>query len=450
MALLEEHGADAVRWFFAATGSPWGTRKVRAEALEDIVRRVLLTYWNTASFLVRYARAAAAGGGEAAAAPPPAARPALDRWLLSELHILVRDVTADLEGFDSAAAGRRIAAFIDDLSNWYLRRSRRRLRAGPAAPDGAAAFATLHTALETLTRLMAPFTPFVTDYLWDVLRPAGAPDSVHLAAWPTADAGLIDEPLAGQMALARRLVELGRSARAGAAVRVRQPLARALAGAAGFEGLPAELRDQVSAELNVARLEPLAAGAGTLVSYAARPAFRALGARFGRATPAVAAAIEAADPAALAAGLRERGSVTVPVDGAPVELGPAEVVITELPRAGWAVAAEGGETVALEVTITPELRREGYAREFVRLVQEARKGDGLEVTDRIALRWATADPELAAALAEHGELIAAEVLAASYGPAAADSGAGAEPDGGPSRAHADRDLGLTFWLRRVP
>src|SRR6202035_5192088 len=361
-----------------------------------------------------------------------------DRWLLSSLHVLVRDVTAALEAFDSAAAGRLIATFIDDLSNWYVRRSRRRFWEGPATPDGAAAFATLYTALETLTRLMAPITPFITDYLWGVLRAGTAPDSVHLASWPTPDLDLIDPGLAEQMALVRRLAELGGSARASAVVRVRQPLARALVGAAGFAALPAELRAQVAEELNVHALEPLDAVADDLVSYTVRPNFRALGRRFGPATPGVAAAIEAADPVGLAQGLRTEGSASVPVDGSPVSLAPDEVIVTQTPRSGWAVASDAGETVALEVTITPQLRREGYAREAVRLVQDARKGDGLEVSDRISLRWSTADPDLAWALTEHGELISTEVLAVDYGEAAGDE-AGAE--------HSDPDLGLTFWIR---
>jgi len=375
-----------------------------------------------------------------------AQRPVLDRWLLSSLHTLVRDVTAALEAFDPATAGRLIATFIDDLSNWYVRRSRRRFWDGPATPDGAAAFATLYTALETLTRLMAPITPFITDYLWGVLQAGAAPDSVHLASWPAADLDLIDPGLAEQMALVRRLVELGRSARASAVVRVRQPLARALVGAAGFAALPADLRAQVAEELNVHVLEPLDAVADDLVSYTVRPNFRALGRRFGPSTPAVAAAIEAADPVGLAQSLRSQGSAAVPVDGAPVSLAADELIVTQSPRSGWAVASDAGETVALEVTITPQLRREGYAREAVRLIQDARKSDGLEVSDRISLRWSTADPDLAWALTEHGDLISTEVLAVDY----AEADEAAEPAADEAGVeHADPDLGLTFWIRRA-
>jgi isoleucyl-tRNA synthetase len=446
--LMDAHGADALRWFFAASGSPWATRRVGHATLEEIVRKVLLTYWNTVSFLVLYANAAAPQGHVWSAervldAPPAAGRPVLDRWLLSELHALVRDVTSALEGFDSATAGRRIAAFIDDLSNWYVRRSRRRFWEGPGTESGAAAFATLHESLETLTRLMAPVTPFLTDYVWDVLRAEGSADSVHLASWPTADAGLIDERLSAQMALARRLVELGRSARAAAVIKTRQPLARALVGAAGFADLPADLRAQVAEELNVHELDSLAAVPEGLVDYTVKPNYRALGGRFGKQTPAVAAAIEAADPATLAADLSSGASTSVDVDGAPVSLGPDDVIVTQVPRSGWAVASGGGETVALEIAITPELRREGLAREFVRTVQDARKSDGLDVSDRISLRWSTADPELAAALTEHGAMISGEVLAEDYAPR------GTETPGPSAREHVEADLGLVFWLRRL-
>jgi isoleucyl-tRNA synthetase len=410
---------------------------------------VLLTYWNTVSFLVLYANAAAANGlawtpAMAADAPEPAARPLLDRWLLSELNSVTAEVTAAMEGFDTAAAGRRLAAFIDDVSNWYVRRSRRRFWDGPRTPDGAAAFATLYECVHTLTRLMAPIAPFMTDYVWGVLRTAEDPDSVHLARWPAADQDLIDERLSTQMHLARRLVELGRSARAAASIQIRQPLARALVGAAGFADLAPELRDQIAAELNVRSLEGVSTVGEDLVDHVVKPNFRSLGRRFGKGTPAVAAAITAADAASLAADVRTAGGTSVVVDGERVPLGADDVIITQTPRAGWTVAADAGETVALETQITGELRREGLAREVIRLVQDARKADGLDVSDRISLWWQATDQELSAALTEHGQLIAGEVLASEFRPGPPGSGGGEAP-----AEHAAEDLGLTFWLRRA-
>ncbi|HXT89469.1 MAG TPA: isoleucine--tRNA ligase [Trebonia sp.] len=452
LGLLDAHGADAVRWFFAASGSPWGQRRIGPGVLDEIVRKVLLTYWNTSSFLVLYANAADVPWTpeSVAAAPPPGERPLLDRWLLSEVHACVRDVTASLEAFDTTAAGRRLAGLIDDLSNWYVRRSRRRFWDGPGSPDGAAAFATLHSALEAVTLLLAPITPFLSDYLWGVLRPADGPESVHLASWPSADSALIDVSLSGQMALARRLVELGRSARSAAAVRTRQPLSRALVGAPGFASLPAELRDLVASELNVHTLESLDAVGRELVTYTVKPDFRALGRRFGSSTQAVAAVIRAADPSALAHAVAA-GTVTVSVPSVgEVTLSAADLVVTQTPLAGWEVASGGGETVALDLAVSPSLRAEGYAREVIRLIQDARKSSGLAVSDRIVVRWASADAEVAAAITAHSAAIADEVLAVSF---SAGSGPATEPDeaaavrvAGPWHEYGDADLSLRFWL----
>ncbi len=436
--LFERHGADAVRWLMLCTGNPWSARRVGHDQLEEIVRKVLLTYWNTASFLILYARAngwTPAGGP----VPPPAQRAALDRWALSELHQTVLEVDAALEDFDSARAGRRLTQFIDDLSNWYVRRTRRRFWDGEPA-----ALATLHECLEVLTRLLAPFIPFLTEAVHQRLVAdvfPELPDSVHLRPWPRVDpdTSLVDEGLGAQMALVRRLVELGRSARAGSRVRTRQPLGRALVAARGWAELPDELRAHVADELNVGTLDPLGEAGGDLVDYAAKANFRALGRRFGNRTPAVAAAIADADAARLAAALRA-GTATVVVAGEPVAVEAAEVVLTETPRAGWAVATDGGETLALDLAITPELRRAGLAREAVRAVQEARKATGLDVSDRIELWWTAAEPATAAALREHADLLRAEVLAAEL------------TEGAPLadlRPHQTPELDLTFWLRGV-
>jgi isoleucyl-tRNA synthetase len=290
---------------------------------------------------------------------------------------------------------------------------------------------------------MAPIAPFITDYIWGVLRADDAPDSVHLAPWPVADESLIDPQLAAQMALVRRLVELGRSGRASAVVKVRQPLARALVAAPGFADLPAELRAQIADELNVRQIEPLDASDDSLVRHAVKANYRALGKRFGSGTQPVAAAIAATDPAALAADLRTTGEVRLTVDGGDVSIGPDDVVVSQTPIAGWTVASEGADTVALEVTITPELRREGLAREFIRQVQDARKSDGFDVSDRISVRWSTADPELSAALTEHQALISGEVLAVDFGHATQD-----ESEYADAFRHESSDLALTFRLER--
>jgi isoleucyl-tRNA synthetase len=354
----------------------------------------------------------------------------LDRWLISELHQTVREVDDALEQFDSARAGRRLSTFIDDLSNWYIRRSRRRFWDGEPA-----ALATLYETVEVLTRLLAPFVPFITEQVWSALAADGAPDSVHLASWPDADETLIDLQLSAGMTLARRLVELGRSARAESKVKTRQPLPRALAAAPGFAELPPELRAQVAEELNVVELDSLRE-AGELLDISVKANFRTLGKRFGKQMPVVAAAV-----AALTAAPQPGETVTIDVDGSPVELSAADLVITETPKEGWAVARDAGLSIALDLTITPELRSAGLAREVVRFIQDARKTSGLEISDRIELWWLegpSAPPELAEAVLDHAELISAEVLASFFVHGRPDA------DIAP---HEDADLGLHIWLR---
>ncbi|QKW49405.1 isoleucine--tRNA ligase [Streptomyces buecherae] len=434
--LMDQHGADAVRWFMAAGGSPWAARRVGHGTIQEVVRKTLLTYWNTVAFQALYARTS--GWAPSAADPAPADRPLLDRWVLSELHALTDQVTAALEAYDTQRAGKLLSAFVDGLSNWYVRRSRRRFWQGDAA-----ALRTLHEAVETVTRLMAPLVPFITERVWqDLVVPVDpdAPDSVHLATWPEADPALIDPLLSERMLLVRRLVELGRASRAESGVKTRQPLSRALIGVAGFESLPEELRAQIAEELNVTSLASLSGMGGSLVDTTAKANFRALGKRFGKGVQAVAKAVAEADAAALSLALRE-GTAAVTVDGERVELAPDEVIITETPREGWSVASDAGATVALDLEITPELRRAGLARDAIRLIQEARKNSGLDVADRIAVRWSASNQETAAAVAEHTALIADEVLGTDFAEGEADDSYG-EP-------FTDEPLGLTFRLRKA-
>ncbi|KKK04852.1 isoleucine--tRNA ligase [Micromonospora sp. HK10] len=432
--LMDTHGADAVRWFMAAVGSPWSARRVGHAALQEVVRKTLLTYWNTVAFQALYGRTA--GWSPSAADPAPADRPVLDRWVLSELTDLVGKVDAAMAAFDTHETGKLLAGFVDDLSNWYVRRSRRRFWRGDPA-----ALATLHEALRTVTLLMAPITPFITERVWQDLIVAvdpQAPQSVHLAAFPDADESLRDPTLSAQLVLARQLVELGRAARAESGMKVRQPLARALVSAAGFADLPGELLAEIAAELNVGGLAPVA---GTVVDTTAKANFRTLGRRFGKRVQQVARAIAGADAAALATALRTAGTATVEVDGEPVTLGPDEVVITETPREGWAVASDAGATVALDLHLTPELRRAGLARDAIRQIQEARKASGFEVTDRIELRFVAGDEDTALALSEHRDLVADEVLATGY--------AAGEPTWPAARTFTDETSGLRFWLRKA-
>ncbi|MBV9292067.1 MAG: class I tRNA ligase family protein, partial [Frankiales bacterium] len=433
--LMERHGADALRWYMLCGGNPWASRRIGHSLLDEVVRKVLLTYWNTASFLVLYANANDWVPG-AEPVPDVADRPLLDRWALSELHRVVLEVDAALEDFDPTRAGRALTQYVDDLSNWYVRRSRRRFWEGDRA-----ALATLHECLEVLTRLLAPFVPFLTEEVHERLVTdvwPDLPDSVHLRDWPRVagpglDGSLVDEKLSAQMALVRRLVELGRSARAEAGVKTRQPLARALVSAPGWAELPDELREHVAAELNVRRTESLS-GDDELVQVSHKGNFRVLGKTFGKRTPEVAAAI--------AAGQLERAGDgwRVTVGGETVDVADEAVLVTETPLTGWAVGSAGSDTVAVDLELTDELRRAGVVRDVVRLVQEARKAQGFDVSDRIELWWSSTSPVTTTALHEGGDLLAEEVLAVSVQdtkPAA------------PLTGHEVGELGLTFWLRVV-
>ncbi|MQA25520.1 MAG: isoleucine--tRNA ligase [Micromonosporaceae bacterium] len=434
VGLMDQHGADAVRWFMLASGSPWNDRRVGHEALDEVVRKVLLTYWNTAAFQTLYGRAANWTPDPTTAQPID--QSILDRWLRSELAALVIKVDEAMEAFNVQQAARHLAQFIDDLSNWYVRRSRRRFWRGDPA-----ALATLHECLETVTRLLAPIVPFITDRVWRALVvPTGseAPDSVHLAAWPAARRELVDTNLSRHMALARRIVEAGRAARAGSGMKVRQPLSRALIAAPGWDSMPDELRAEIADELNVAKLDALSEAAA-VVDFTIRPQFRTIGQRFGSRTQQVAQAVRAAAPAETAAALRAAGQVTVMVGDEEIVLGPEEVEVTETPRTGWFVAAEGTVTVALDLEITPDLKSAGIARDVVRLIQQARKDTGLHITDRINLWW-QADPETADAVREHQRIISEEVLAVSSTEAAA-------PDNVPT--HQDDQVGISFAVSKA-
>ncbi|MFL6090816.1 MAG: isoleucine--tRNA ligase [Aeromicrobium sp.] len=428
--LMDDHGADALRWFMACSGSPWSARRIGHAALSEIVRKVLLTYWNTVAFHVLYAKANDWSPGDEA--PPIAERPAMDRWILGEAHRLVQQVTAELEDFDTQRSGAQLASFIDLLSNWYVRRSRRRFWAGDPA-----ALATLHETLYLLTLLMAPLTPFITERVWQDLFASTSdhlPSSVHLAAWPKVDGSLVDDELDTQMAVARRIVELGRAARAEAKAKTRQPLRRAVVATHAYASLTPELRAEVAEELNVRALDSFA-NTGELVDYSAKGNFRNLGKQFGQETPKVAQAIAEADAAALATALAS-GTATVSVNGRDVTVGPDDVILSERPREGWSVVNDQGETVALDLELDDDLRRAGLARDIIRAVQEARKTSGLEVTDRIHLRW-TGSPDVQSAMAAHGADVAAEVLAVetTEDPAATTFG--------------DDELGLQFSVTKA-
>jgi isoleucyl-tRNA synthetase len=409
--VLDSLGSDALRWFLLVGGTPWSPRRISLGVVEEGLRKYLLTLWNTYSFWVTYA--AIEEFDPSSEEIPVAQRSEMDRWILAELDDSIREVTQALEQFDSPRAGRRLDRFVDDLSNWYVRRSRRRFWRSRADADTRAAFLTLWECLVTVAQMTAPFTPFVADEVFtNLTRPVSdAPDSVHLGDWPASDDARVDDDLRGRMALVRRVVALGRAARTDAKIRVRQPLRRALVVLPRAEmALLSGLEPLIAEELNVKEIESVR-GLEELVSYVVKPNFKSLGPRFGARVKAVAAALAATDARSVVRSLEERGAATIDVDGSRIELDFADLDVRIEGREGFALAQDGAYGVALDVEINDELRSEGIAREIVRAVQDLRKSSGLAVEDRIEL-WLSSEAHRGA-LIEHRDFIANEVLATS-------------------------------------
>ena len=434
VALMDEHGADSVRWFMLASGSPWQSRRVGHAAIQEVTRKVLLTFWNTASFLSLYTRLSAYKPGDKVLARKD--RPEIDQWLLSLVDDAVLQVTSALENFDTQKAGRVLADVVDDMSNWYVRRNRRRFWDGDPV-----ALATLHEALRTITLIMAPFVPFITERVWqDMFKTTTdtSLQSVHLANWPEANKSEIRTDLIENMGLIRRLVELGRAARAEGKIKNRQPLSRALVAAKNWDKVPQDLRDQLAEELNILDLQSLGE-TGDLVNVALTANFRTLGARYSQETPAIAKEITKADAASLVKELRTNNKAVIKLEDQEFEITTEDVIITETPREGWSVVSQDGETIALDLEISPELRSLGISREVIRMIQEARKTSGLEVSDRINLKYHTTDKQVNGSISENLEVIKNEVLALSF-----------VAEKGPSDPTTkDEDLNLEIWIEKA-
>jgi isoleucyl-tRNA synthetase len=405
--LMNQHGADAVRWYMLAAGSPWSARRVGHDAISDVVRKTLLTYWNTISFFTLYAHAS-----NFSVTTLSKDLTLMDKWILSELNRVVRDVDNALENFDSQSAGGSLAGFIDDLSNWYVRRSRRRFWDGDTV-----ALNTLYFCLKQLTLLLAPMVPFISEHVWQTLikvAEANQKESVHLENFPQANESFIDESLSSSIALSRRLVELGRSARAESGVKIRQPLSRALVSAPGWEQISEEIKTHISDELNILNIEGIHVAGKDLVDISVKANFRSLGAKYGADVQNIAKAITAADASHMVKQLRAKKKFEIKIDisgqSKSIELELDDLVITETPRSGWSVSSHNGESVALDLELTPELIRAGIVREIIRAIQEERKNIGLDVSDRIVVQW-NAPIEVADAINFASKEISSEVLA---------------------------------------
>lgn len=426
---VADHGADGVRWYMITVSNPWLPTRFDPAGVREAGARFFDTLLNTYRFFALYANVEG-WSPPASGAPSDGenAQTVLDRWLLSRLDGVVERVRAELDGYNPTRAYRLVAAFVDgELSNWYVRRARPRFWGNTDRADSAAAFSTLHCALRTVALLIAPVAPFTSDWLHRALTGG----SSHLEPFPTVDATRSDRALEDQMAHVRVLCTLARAAREAAGVRVRQPLARIVAVLPGGDApAPSRLSGDVLRllldEINVKSVE-FAASADRCVVLVPRPSFRVLGRRFGKRTQEVATAIRAMSQDQLQS-VRDGGSVHVVAGGEAHEVGAAELAVVEEADGNWVVRAEGQHMVALDPTVTEELRREGTARELVNRIQRLRRDAGLEITDRIRLRVAGGEPVRAAAR-EHEAVIARETLAVSVEVVRAE-----EPDDGVGQA----------------
>ncbi|MGH9265695.1 MAG: isoleucine--tRNA ligase [Acidimicrobiales bacterium] len=409
--IFNAFGADALRWYFFSAGSPWTSRRVYEEGIRESTRKTLLTLWNVFSFFATYADLDGWQPGDWTT------NHVMDRWILSQLRGTITTTTDALESFDALGAATAIATFVDDLSNWYVRRSRPRFWGGPGEHGDGGAHAVLYRCLVVTSQLLAPLCPFLADEMHRVLTGSA---SVHLTDWPRAVAPP-DTALAAEMEAARRLVGLGRGARTDAGVRTRQPLRRALLLHPGI-GLSDEVKAEVAAELNVRALEDVET-LSDLMTWTVVPNFRALGPRLGPRVNDVKAALAAADGSEVRRALETQGWVEI----AGERLGPDDVEVRASRHEDFALAQEGGWAVALDLELDDDLRLEGLARELVRDLNDLRKQRGLALSDRIALT-VEAGPRLTAALESQRDWVMAQVLATDLVLGAAPGSDAAELD----------------------
>lgn len=407
---IEKYGSDPLRWYMMTNASPWDNLKFDTEGVEEVRRKFFGTLYNTYSFFALYANVDGFTGDETAV--PVDERPEIDRWILSLLNTLIKDVTEQYENYEPTRAGRAISDFVqENLSNWYVRLNRKRFWGGTMDADKLAAYQTLYECLVTVSRLMAPIAPFYADQLY---RDLTGDKSVHLAAFPVCDDDRIDTYLEGCMQLAQQATSMILALRKKANKKVRQPLQKAVVPVPN-ESVMQQLQhvaDLVKTEVNIKELQ-IVTNENSTVKLVKRikPNFKTLGKKYGKQMKEIAAAIAALTQDRIA-DIETRGQIVLPLPSGEVEVELADVEIATEDMPGWLVANEGNLTVALDIEVTDELRQEGIARELVNRIQNLRKSNGYEITDKIAVTIESND-EVNTAVANFKDYIAAQVLAQS-------------------------------------
>ena len=424
----DKMGADVMRWVFARH-IPQNNLNFGYSVGDAARRRFVLPLWNIYYFFTTYARldgwtpelAASQVAPSGGNAEGKGGKNELDRWAISELNALVHSVTDDLENWRIERASEAIETYVERLSNWYVRRSRRRFWKSEDDNDKQAAYNTLYTCLTTLSRLLAPIMPFISEEIYTNLvsrRSVGQPDSVHLADWPVADETVIDEALGLRTNLAMRLASLGRSARSSAGLKVRQPLTALIVELNSTQEREAleMIANQLKDELNVRDVRDTSES-DSLMAYRLRPNLPALGPKYGRQVNDIRNLLNDADAASVAASVRAGDNVNL----GEFELTPDEILVDNIAAEGYAVESDGTYTVGISTEITPELRAEGYVRDIAHIIQNMRKNAGLEISDRIHLTInAPQGSEMASAIANHADYIASETLAVGINGGIAD------------------------------
>ena len=410
--VMDKYGADAVRWYMISNSQPWDNLKFDVEGVDEVRRKFFGTLYNTYSFFALYANVDGFTGSEEEI--PVEKRPEIDRWIISLLNTLVKNVTECLEGYDPTPAARMIQEFVgENLSNWYVRLNRKRFWGGGMTEDKLAAYQTLYTCLETVVKLSAPFAPFISDRIFcDLNAVSGrhADSSVHLASFPVADEKLVNGDLEEMMSLAQKLSSMVLALRRKVNIKVRQPLMKAMVPVldANMAAHIEAARALVMSEVNVKQIELIEQTAG-VITKRIKPNFKTLGPRYGKYMKQIAALVATFDQQRIAE-IETSEKLVLEVAGEQLEVTREDFEITSEDMPGWLVASEGKLTVALDITVTDELRREGVARELINRIQNLRKDSGLEVTDKIAVEVEALD-ELSDSLAIFGDYVAQQVLA---------------------------------------
>ncbi|HEY6083146.1 MAG TPA: DUF5915 domain-containing protein, partial [Chitinophagaceae bacterium] len=411
---IENFGADATRWYLITNAAPWDSLKFDMEGIKEVQRKLFGTLYNTYGFFAIYANIDGFDFKEAYI--PLAQRPEIDRWIISSLNSLIKEVTESLDDYEPTKAGRAIQEFVDEhLSNWYVRLCRRRFWKGDYGNDKTSAYQTLYECLEKIARLMAPIAPFFADWLFSNLnRVTGrcAVSSVHHTDFPKAEEKAVNRALEERMQLAQDISSLALSLRKKVNIRVRQPLQKALIPVSG-EGMKAQLAkvaDLIRAEVNVKELQYLYDTEG-FIKKKIKPNYKALGARLGPKMKAVANAVAGFTQYEIGE-MEKQGFYELLIDNEPIRLELKEVEILSEDIPGWTVASKGSLTVALDITVTPELTEEGNARELVNRIQKIRKDSGFELTDRIEVKLAAGEG-LKSAIINYNDYICTEILADS-------------------------------------